>query len=435
MFGETFKSFLVVSFAIIGFFCIFFLNTFFAQNLTADKYGDFSLGVKILLLINLVCLFGTQVTSIKFIPKLNHVKLNHFISWNFSLLKKILFGTIIIIFPFFLFVFFSHIFNLYLLHKYHTSVVLLMCLPLVVFFSINCAYITSKNKAILSSFLNKIFLYIVLLLFAYLILHFINVDLNELSIFIIYILGYGCASLISYIFVKHYFNHTTFFMKNCELYQDFQNDEYEWFHVSRNVAYAQFAFWGASLIDLLSLEIFQDNENIVGCFSACIIITSVYSAVTYSYLKSFLPKISINIKTDEGIQTLQKIYNRCFCVGILFVVIISLILFFYHSNILLLFGGIYLQSSNILFLLSFLGVLTFLFKGPVFMLLYSGHERLVKNSSFYLLLSLIVCCPVAAYFFSMSGVVIADILLFSFRYIFIYIKCKSIHKFKFFYFF
>src|SRR5690348_17012405 len=83
----TFLFFLTV----LGYLTKFALNLFLAHHLTPARYGDYSVAIKLLDILVLVTLFGTNIGASRFLAKYLQYNSTHsaanYIAWNIKLVS------------------------------------------------------------------------------------------------------------------------------------------------------------------------------------------------------------------------------------------------------------------------------------------------------------------------------------------------------------
>ncbi|MDD5358798.1 MAG: oligosaccharide flippase family protein [Sulfurovaceae bacterium] len=419
----TNRAFFIVVVSAIGYLLNLILNRYLTHNITPAAYGDFCIGLNALEIASTFLLLGTEISAMRFIPLLE--KDNNslsFIKWNFYFIKKLFYIFVILLFVFFL--------GLILLDKtkdIHTSFLMLGVTPIAAIYALIIVYLNSQNHIFISTLIDSVLRYILLIATFFLLFNLASVKENSMALSMAYvgvffILALFTASLYNRKNKTH-LPFSIFFSKE----KPFFDKHKEWESVSIKYLFSNLIFLFFMYIDKMVLDIVHENEDIVGHYSAVVVLVGLFSLISQSSGIFLSPKISKFIKDKNGIGILQgMIYKANKNMFILFVVLLTTYIFF-GKNILGYFGknGEYTIIYYGLISLSFSQILLEIGNLSMRFLLYGGYADYINKILSVSLAALLIFGIILTYYVGIYGIIIAHILTSFFYMIAFAIKAKK----------
>ncbi|WP_188668233.1 lipopolysaccharide biosynthesis protein [Legionella impletisoli] len=414
---------------LVGYVIKYGLNVFLARNLEVHLYGDFSVAIKFLNILISLILFGTNVSSQRFLS--NYLRTDatevakHYIAWN---LKLIWITSLLCIFI----AFFSNSMILLLdylgIHDYddyHLAVFIFWIAPIAAFVKLISNYFLSAEQVYFSVAISSIFSYFIqFVIFAIAVL-FLGTTLDNVSLTI----GLFVSFLILAILSTLTLNENILFMMRGAIKQLKKIDVYhkEWLPKSASFISTAMIFLIISIIDLIIVEVFATSEKEVGHYAAALSITGVLWLPNNLY-QAVKPHMVSLLKTPEGSRLLQhKLDTTNIAVASIFIVLTSIIIYF-SSSLLSHFGPSYDAAQNCVIILSVGICLSSLINFSNILLLYKGYERFNFRLNIAELLALCLFVPPATIYFGISGTAMATIIIIIIRNgISTYLVRKYIH--------
>jgi O-antigen/teichoic acid export membrane protein len=159
--------------------------------------------------------------------------------------------------------------------------------------------------------------------------------------------------------------------------------------------------------DLLIVELVAPNEASVGYYASALAVTAIIFVVSRSIYTYIKPNINAHIQNKE-FDVLQTKLNHAnyFATGVLLPLVVLLNIF--SKQLFLLFGDHFSGSVEVTFLILSVGFCVGALLSPaVYILSYSGNERLVTKVTFIEFAVLIVLGVVLTYYFGIEGTAVA----------------------------
>ena len=402
---------LVIVFGMVGYVLNYLLNVFFARHLTQSLYGDFALARQCLGFAAIIALLGSPVTAQRIMPLLDKESTNRFIQWNFAYILKPLILLMLALICAYGVMFALHVSQIYSFNQYHTVLVLLAFTPILSFLLVIAAYLRADRYMIESTILSDIFRPSAIGLVACSVVFFLEKELDNFSLFSIYIIAYMALIVVTILFYKatsglNILKHIRPQSNNNNL-----TKESEWKNYSQKALLSALAFELMRFLDMLIIEFFPQYEHLLGQFAVCCIITGVMGPIIGLYFFVVQPRVSKYIQTIEGRRKLQKAYNKSFLLALALDLILAICIVVFRVQVLSHFGPSYRAASNVLLILTLNAVLQFLGIGPAKFLIFSGYAKFLLMVNLISLVVLLILGVVLTYFFSITGTAIADVLV------------------------
>jgi O-antigen/teichoic acid export membrane protein len=142
--------------ALVGFFLQFGLGIFLARQLTESLYGDYNVAMKLLSILVILALYGTNTTANRFLAKyLKRHETNasgKYLAWNVKLLSVTFSVSLVVAMLAFIVMWILHYFNVQHINHYHLAVYSLWLVPFYAIAMIINSFLVSSEHAQISTF-------------------------------------------------------------------------------------------------------------------------------------------------------------------------------------------------------------------------------------------------------------------------------------------
>ena len=421
------KLLLLISF--LGTICQYLFIVFMARHLSADQYGNFSLGLGCFNIVAAGCIFGTDGSSRRYLHSLTSSGQNIFIQWTLHVLLKASIVLIIALLPISLLLYWMHSGGLQSFNNYHIAIGMLTAAPLFATFTLILNFLHISKKLFASHVFNSIVQYAMLLLFSFCSAYFFMQNLDNTSLIIIFTGSYLCLCVLAGVYFYYASGSINLFKLLAHKIKIYKQERI-WNTFAKKSLLNGLGYNLLWLMDILIIEIIARNEDLVGFFSACTVITAFYWVITKNFLCTLKPTVSTAFQTKEGQAQLQESYNKKFKTALLLISTLSIILLFYHQTMLLAFGKAYVKATPTLLILSANCIVCFLFYAARLFLMYTGYETKVLNIYLVKILTLVLTCSVFTYYYSIEGTALADLFISSIFGTYMYYCFKKAYRFK-----
>ena len=420
--------FILLGISLISYSLGFFFNSIVSHYLRADVYGDFSITMRIVIVIGMVLLVGTNVSSVKYLSNYsdigNYLGFKQFINWNVKLLRVTSIGSIIIFVLFYATLILLHLLTIKNITSYHYSVYAFFIAPL----SAACVLLTSFmlsikwNNAYL--FFEKMSQNILLSLFVIGSLFFFEITIDYFSALIFLCMSFSIIFVAELILVWR-------IIKKKELNKGpmavniapAPEEKKIWMKDSLNFISAQLVYRLIFIIDLLIIEWIIPNDQATGYYAAMLVIVGVLLEAPRSITSFLAPRISPLLK-QKNYMELQKLINKVSLISFLVSVLFFLLIVFLSNYLLSLFGKDFTQAQIPLIVLSFAYFIgaTCLSNAKILMFMDSKIILLINVSE---LIILIVSGVVLTYFYGLIGMSFSVLISSLAKTIIMFIKVKE----------
>ncbi|WP_133130617.1 oligosaccharide flippase family protein [Legionella yabuuchiae] len=406
----TYSLFLL---ALMSYFIQYGLNVFLARNLEAHLYGNFSVAIKLLNILTTLILFGTNVSSQRFLASYLRTEAKNqaeqYIAWNLkligltSLLCIVLAGLSLTIM-----LFLDHL-GIHDYDQYHLALYMFWIAPIAAFVMMASNYFLSTEQVYFSTVITDILRYLIQLLFFALAILFLGTTLDNIAITGILFLSFLFLAIFSTLTLnENILSMMTRAVKKTKTIPVYQN---EWFPKSASYISTSIIYLLISAMDLIIIEVFASNESDVGHYAAALAITGVLYLLPTSLYQGLKPQIVSLIQTPEGLKILQKKLDVTnVAVTSIYIIITSTLLYF-SPTLLSHFGPSYADARYCVIILS-LGIsLAGLMSFSSILLIYTGYERLMFRSHLMDLFALCLFVPPATIYYGINGTAAATVAI------------------------
>lgn len=417
------SAFYIVLVSIVGYLLNLLLHSYLTHNLTPAVYGDFCIGLNVLMIVSTFLLLGTEISAMRYIPLLE--KENRpmdFIRWNFHFIKKILlFFSVFLIFASLLVLIFGKI------EAVHTSFLMLIATPIAAIYALIIVYLRSHNYTFISAFIDNVLRYLLLIATFFFLFSLASIKENDLALVVVYIAVFSILTIFTAILYSQKsgidlpFN--LFFSKESSQFDEHR----EWKKTSIKYMLSNLIFLLFLYIDKIILDIVHEDENIVGHYSLVVILIGLFSLISQSSGIFLSPNISKFIKNKVNFPILQSLIHKANKSVFILFTLLFLTFIFFGKAILAHFGedGGYVVVYYGLISLAFSQILLEIGNLSMRFLLYGGYENYINKALFILLCILFVSGVILTYYFGIYGIIGAHIAT-SFLYMITFvIKAKK----------
>ncbi|MCP4180993.1 MAG: oligosaccharide flippase family protein, partial [bacterium] len=403
------KVTLVLSLALSGLFCYIIkclCNIVLARTLSTNEYGDFSLYFKIITVIAIILLLGTNNSAKKYLSKfftVNDVKsIYEFTAWNIKIITRIFKYYIIFLIILFLIMPFINS------STYYFSVFSLSIAPvtaLSIFFS---SYLLSNKWPMLYYFFNKFAVYVIFLLLIGTGILFFQVRIHMTQVMIYLLFTYLIIVILEYfLIIKLFREHKIIFSYEIlkRIKYDIKNSRL-WMFDSLRLISNQLIYNLIWTIGFFILKIFNNpNNNSVAYYASILVISNILFLVPSSITPIVIPKINLLV-TRKNYFILQKYVNTINLINVLLLSIIFICMLLFSRTFLSFFGKEYnsAYTSFIIICISYYIAAIFIPTGKI--LTYTDTGRQLKISVLELCTA-IVLGVIGTVFYGLPGLSIA----------------------------
>ncbi|RUR09885.1 oligosaccharide flippase family protein [Legionella sp. km772] len=145
--------------AVFGYVMKYIMNIVLSQHLSAERYGDFSIALKILALTSSLALLGTNSSTVRFISSYlqdkRTLKLKSFIEWNVKLVRYSFFICLLIGGLSIGIMHVLHWWNWKDITSYHLAIYMLWVTPVASTFMLLGSYLLCAEYYVLKSFMEN----------------------------------------------------------------------------------------------------------------------------------------------------------------------------------------------------------------------------------------------------------------------------------------
>lgn len=386
------------------------LNVFLARHLNAAVYGDFSVGLELMMFMAAFLLLGTNTSSKKFFQEYlnssNPERLHAYLKWNFLFLKKSILISTTIMIVFSLAMAFLHITKIKMIGEHHLAIYFLWASPLMAICLFISSLYNSNNHFFLSSlFRNFLYYFIMLILFIGL------VFLIDSKIKTIHILAIVFLSLLilfaTQLFIMQKNSPFLFTTLRSALLFKPKDPDSTWRKTSLYLLTNTVIFQAVCTLDLLLVELMHKNPAAVGWYAAVLTITGVNWLIESAANNYLGPNISPSLKSGKKAE-LQNYLNHITYIKMALLLISSSLMIFYSKKILLHFGPDYIAAEAAFIISIVTSLISGLLSISSIVLAYSGYERKLTFFSLIEFFILLITGIIGVHFFGLKGVATAS---------------------------
>lgn len=395
----------------IAYLASYLFNVFLANVLGASMYGDYSLGMRILSVVAPIILLGTTSSSRRFIANYLVSKqqddVTKYVVWNTRLFLCMSAVTIALITLSIIILIALHVYNLQDIKTYHIVIYLLYAAPILGLTQLSYSILLAFNRYSFATYVSNVAPYFLMNLFLLLLWLYVR-NIHSILIAGVVLLAYLCVNLVMILYM-HYkipeLNLTKIFLSKEKINK---KSSQEWLGTAKRFMFNGIVFTCINAIDLLTIELVLDNENLVGYYAATLMITKIILLIRVGFNAYISVKVSqlINEKAE-----LQSMFKKVSTLQLCIIAILCLLLLLFSNTLLLHFGTGFLEAKIPLEILIIgTGIAVFLTPGSM-ALLYSGNEKTVLLTNSVTLISYVIVCPIMTYYFGLVGTAITSAIL------------------------
>ncbi|KTD46316.1 oligosaccharide flippase family protein [Legionella quateirensis] len=399
--------------AVLGYLTKYALNLFLAHHLTPIRYGEYSVAIKLLDILVLITLFGTNVGASRFLAE--YLELNSlrsavdYIAWNIKLIS-VTFSIMLFISIIALILMSSlHYLGIHDISRYHLFVYILCVVPIAAIPALLQSFLLCSQHIYSPTILSQIVLYALQLLIFGIISFFVIHPLDSITI--------ATVILISFLLVTF----ITVLTMNTELWsivilgiKKINHTEIlnpAWIKASSRWIINTLIFQLISILDLIIVYVVGKNKLYVGYYAAVLTIIYLIWLLPATLYQGIKPKISNLLSSESGRLELQSLLNKTNAVVIFILLVLSGLIIYFSTNLLSFFGPTYVAAKSALIILTFGACLGACTKIATLLLIYADFEStVVKIRGTQLVLMFVLVIP-ATYFYNITGTATATAIV------------------------
>lgn len=406
----------VISFS--GYMLLFALNSYIARHVTDAVYGDFCLAVQVLNIFVFFVVWGTNLSTDRFLSKYYNKKnmkmVETYLSWNIKLILYTFAVGFAVSFLAFSIMMLLHFYGVKNINEYHLTVYMLWLFPFAGVFLLLYFYLANTGRIITSQVYSQLVFYIVQFMLFVLFVSFIDSMLKNTSLISVLFLSFiilGGLSIISLnrellTVLPHSFKP----IKKTRIHEE----KGLWIQTTSKLAVIQIVSAFFFLIDLFMIEVITENEASVGHYGAALTITSIMFIIAYSMTNSLIPEVPTLLEKKKN-KELEKRFHHV-NLNIFYVCIfIAALIFYFEKPILLLFGPNYLEVAGVVKILTIAAIIASYSRMSCYLLVLGGHDLLgLKLSLTVIAFALILIVPLTL-FYGLIGTAITMLSAYTLR--------------------
>lgn len=394
---------------LLGYLTKYALNLFLAHHLTPIKYGEYSVAIKLLDILVLVTLFGTNIGANRFLAKyleFNKVKTAaDYIAWNIKLISisfTVMFAISLILFCLMAFL---HYIGLRDIKHYHLILYMLWVVPIAAIPTLLQSFLLCSNHIYSPTILSQIVLYGLQLLLFGIITLFFSHPLNSITIASVILLSFLLVTLITALVINtELWTIVIFGLKRIATAEVMNSD---WLLASSRWIINTLIFQVISIMDLIIVYIVGANKLNVGYYASVLTIIYLIWLLPATLYQGVKPRISSLFSSEPGRIELQELLNKTNAIVILLVLIFASTIIYFSSEFLGFFGAAYRTAKPALIILTIGASLGACTKIAVLLLIYADLESLVVKLRIAQLIFMLLWVIPATYYYDITGTAVA----------------------------
>jgi O-antigen/teichoic acid export membrane protein len=399
--------------ACVGYAVKFMLNLFLARHLVASMYGDLALALKLLNIMAVLTLFGTNIGSNRFFAKYLQTgkkdAAESYMAWNIKLLSITFLISIVIALIAFGVMSGLHYFGVHHIERYHLSVYMIWLVPLAGICMILCSYLLSCDQALLSSFYKTILKYLLQLVLFILFVLIIGPIKSNVSIISIILAAFLALIFLSLFTMRK--DIYSMLAKGVKEIKGTRLKKGKWFLTNSRLIGNNIFLTLVCTIDLLAVEFCSSREADVGFYAAALSIVGFIWLMPQGSYRSLRPKMAALLSQPKKHNILQRQINQTNAINAAFIFLVMSLIIVFEKPILLLFGPSYTAAEYIVSILALGTLLPCLSKAAPLLLTLGGHEKKIFFLTSLELLVLIIFVFPVTYFYGLIGTAIVSAIV------------------------
>lgn len=419
-------SLLVIS--LIGFLIQYGFNMYLAHQLGNYFYGEYSIALKLLVFLVSLILFGTDIGSTSFLARYldthKDALVQDYLIWNIKVVALSFLCVRLLSIILIIGISTMHVLGVRSIHQHNLYTLVLWISPIVALFSLFTNYLNCKDLVFTNAIITNIVNYVIQFLLFFVTLNLLKFNVDNFLIIAILALSYVLLSILTLFFLNRDFLQRIysglFHLKNISIYDS------RWFHRSTQLILSNLIYFLAISVDLFVVKFVSKNTMDVGHYAAALTITYILWYTSGNLYLKLIPTMSEALSTQHGRLQFQQRLNQTNKMTFIILTSITMLILFFSSKILLLFGASYIQAKTALIYLTIGGWFFGLSRLTGTMLLYAGFESLVCWVAGVRLICMLVLLVPVTYWFGIAGTAMVTSTAFAVSYIvfIFYVKTK-----------
>lgn len=393
----------------------FFVATIIvARYLGPEHFGDFSAAYSVASVAYILCLLGADITAVNVIAMSLKVgekgTIKAFVIYVFFVVAAL--TVVYYIIAFIGYWIAKDVLHFKDTHPVFVAVIFIPFMSLAFFFY---RVFISLFKPVMANMFFKIIINFSMLILATL-MFVSEIFRNSYMAVIIFMLPWVLAFVVMFVY----------FVKKVEFFASTRKQiEYKsWLNSGLSGLPYTLALFTIPYLSIIGAEVFLTDESSVGVFATAASLSQLVSNNFIAYIQSIaLAPIATAIHNDEYHQ-IRKIINKNAIAMTIVGFMLVIIVYFFGSNILMVYGENYLDGNEILLVFMIIQsvVLVGCLAAPT--LLYMGKNKLVAISSILLVFLIVVTVSIFGYIFQEFGIVysilVSVVLVFAVQNVYAY---------------
>lgn len=403
------SAFLSVFFYVIK----FIFNIVLSKHLLHGLYGDWSLAARFYSLISGLILLGTGAEAKKFLARFlkehEYLNIEHYIRWNFRLIKNSIFLFLVGLLSFMLTIITLHLFNVKSLESYHLCFYVIFLCPIGAILLLMSNYLQCNQNILLSICCTNAekswFQFIIFIIFIY----FFHVKFNSQVLFLIFLISVILFSIIEGALFSLLLRAKTTKILLLELIGSLVPINYhkEWLALGVKLMINQSIYLFTCAIDIFLVKLITKSFDQTDYYAAILSITGIIFVISSTLILLLSTKVSSLLSNDKQKEELQALINKTFfTIAIVSSLVFFLLVFFSH-RILQVFGNDYVTAQPALIIMLIGYYIGALCSSSIRLLVYSGNENTVLIIAIVEALVLVVLGIVFTLFWGIVGMALA----------------------------
>ena len=399
--------------AILGYLTKYALNLFLAHHLTPIRYGEYSVAIKLLDILVLITLFGTNVGASRFLAK--YLELNSlrsaidYIAWNIKLISVTFSIMLVVSIIAFILMISLHYLGVQDIKEYHLFVYILWIVPIAAIPALLQSFLLCSQHIYSPTILSQIVLYVLQLLIFWIITLWVIHPLNSITIATVVFISFLLVTFITALTINtKLWSMVILGIKNRN-HAEVLNPA--WIKASARWIINTLIFQLISILDLIIVYAVGTNKVYVGYYAAILTIIYLIWLLPATLYQGIKPKISNLLSSEAGRLELQSLLNKTNAVVTFLLLVLSSLIIYCSTELLSYFGPTYVAAKSALIILTVGACLGACTKISTLLLIYADFESaVVKIRGTQLVLMFVLVVP-ATYFYNITGTATATALV------------------------
>lgn len=426
--SQAARTLISVSIAVLGYLINYFLNLFVAKHTAPHFYGDFSVAVRVLLIVTTLTMLGTDISTKRFLSKYvtdnDYKKAANFMHWNLKLVRvTFIICLVVALVSVAIVLIFDHM-GIHPMDKYHMALYFLWVAPLAALALLLVSYMMCHQHFIVATAFANLARYG--FLFAYLVVAVYLFDDTLDSMTLLW--GFMAVMFVIIILqiafmrwrVPRLFSSALWALSNLKN-KSGDPSRQEWLKTSIRLIVNGAVYVLIGSMDLIILEIFHPAEADVGHYAALLTIVGITWVVPAASFDLLRTKISSLIDSPRELQACVTT-----SIGVAAAITLVLISIIAAMGKILLshFGPSYVSVYDALLVVLAGGFIGVMGSASTILLAFSGCELKMLIVTLGEFVVFAVLGSVLAYYYGVMGMAIATLLAISLKVIAMVVLAK-----------